>query len=115
MNHRKGIKMQDRMNDKNIDKFPIGMAYVPWQKFEKLYDDLYVVWDYDRKAGNKAAHEFMHSKEKGLLANLSLWFNMSDEYFNGLVTYGEYKRVRKALDACLHSLTLENQKKGGAA
>ena len=40
MNHRKGIKMQDRMNDKNIDKFPIGMAYVPWQKFEKLYDDL---------------------------------------------------------------------------
>ena len=32
--------MQDRMNDKNIDKFPIGMAYVPWQKFEKLYDDL---------------------------------------------------------------------------
>ena len=24
---------------------------------EKLHDDLYVVWDYDRKAGNKAAHE----------------------------------------------------------
>lgn len=58
---------------------------------------------------------FMYSKEKGQLVNLSLWFNMSDEYFNGLVTYGEYKRVRKALDACLHSLTMENQKKGGAA
>lgn len=82
---------------------------------EKLHDDLYVVWDYDRKAGNKAAYDFMHSKERWQLTNLSLWFNMSDEYFNGLVTYGEYKRVRKALDSCLHSLTMENQKKGGAA
>lgn len=82
---------------------------------EKLHDDLYVAWDYDRKAGNKAAHDFMYSKEKGRLVNLSLWFNMSDEYFNGLVTYGEYKRVRKALDSCLHSLTMENQKKGCAA
>lgn len=82
---------------------------------EKLHNDLYVVWDYDRKAGNKAAHDFMHSKERGRLVNLSLWFNMSDEYFNGLVNYGEYKRVRKALDACLHSLTMENQKRGGAA
>ena len=82
---------------------------------EKMHDDLYVIWDYDRKAGSKAAHDFMYSKEKGQLVNLSLWFNMSDEYFNGLVTYGEYKRVRKALDSCLHSLTMENQKKGGAA
>lgn len=24
----------------NIDKFPIAMAYVPWQKFDKMYDDL---------------------------------------------------------------------------
>lgn len=82
---------------------------------EKLHDDLYVVWDYDRKAGNKAAYDFMHSKEKGRLVNLSLWFNMSDEYFNGLVTYEEYKRVRKALDFCLHSLKAESQQKGGAA
>lgn len=82
---------------------------------EKLNNDLYVVWDYDRKAGNKAAHEIMHSKEQGRLVNLSLWFNMSDEYFNGLVTYGEYRRVRKALDSCLNDLVLENQKKGGAA
>lgn len=82
---------------------------------EKMHDDLYVIWDYDRKAGSKTAHDFMYSKEKGRLVNLSLWFNMSDEYFNGLVTYGEYKRVRKALDSCLHSLAMENQKKGGAA
>ena len=24
----------------NIDKFPVAMAYVPWQKFDKMYDDL---------------------------------------------------------------------------
>ncbi len=24
----------------NIDKFSIAMAYVPWQKFDKMYDDL---------------------------------------------------------------------------
>ena len=24
----------------NIDKFPIAMAYVPWQKFDRMYDDL---------------------------------------------------------------------------
>lgn len=80
---------------------------------EKMHDDLYVIWDYDRKAGSKAAHDFMYSKEKGRLVNLSLWFNMSDEHFNKLVTYREYKRVRKALDSCLHSLKME-QKKGGA-
>lgn len=42
MNIEKGIKMQEyvKINDRNIDKFPIAMAYVPWQKFEKLYDDL---------------------------------------------------------------------------
>ena len=82
---------------------------------EKLHNDLYVVWDYDRKAGNKAAHDFMHSKERGRLVNLSLWFNMSDECFNGLVTYGEYKRARKAVDFCLRRLTMENQKGGGTA
>lgn len=71
---------------------------------EKMNDDLYVIWDYDRKAGSKAAQDFMHSKEKERLVNLSLWFNMSDAYFNQLVTYGEYRRVRKAIDFCLHSL-----------
>ncbi len=29
-----------RSYETNIDKFPIAMAYVPWQKFDKLYDDL---------------------------------------------------------------------------
>ncbi len=24
----------------HIDKFPLAMAYVPWQKFDKMYDDL---------------------------------------------------------------------------
>ncbi len=24
----------------NIDKFPVAMAYVPWQKFDKMFDDL---------------------------------------------------------------------------
>ena len=24
----------------NIEEFPVAMAYVPWQKFDKMYDDL---------------------------------------------------------------------------
>jgi len=32
--------MQNYKYDDNISKFPIAMAYVPWQKFEKLFDDL---------------------------------------------------------------------------
>lgn len=32
--------MQDCRNEKNLDKFPVAMAYVPWQKFDKMYDDL---------------------------------------------------------------------------
>lgn len=38
--------MQDYMKEashpyeKNIDKFPVAMAYVPWQKFDKMYEDL---------------------------------------------------------------------------
>ena len=32
--------MQDYMYDNQIDKFPVAMAYVPWQRFDKLYDDL---------------------------------------------------------------------------
>lgn len=32
--------MQDNKHDNNIDKFPIAMAYVPWQEFDRLFDDL---------------------------------------------------------------------------
>ncbi len=32
--------MQKYKYDDNISKFPVAMAYVPWQKFEKLFDDL---------------------------------------------------------------------------
>ncbi len=32
--------MQDYKFESNIDRFPIGMSYVPWQKFDKMYDDL---------------------------------------------------------------------------
>jgi hypothetical protein len=27
-------------NREQIDNFPVAMAYVPWQTFDKLYDDL---------------------------------------------------------------------------
>lgn len=31
----------ERMCDhERIDRMPVAMAYVPWQRFEKLYDDL---------------------------------------------------------------------------
>lgn len=32
--------MQDFMRDEQIDQFPVAMAYVPWQRFEKMFDDL---------------------------------------------------------------------------
>ena len=32
--------MQEFLPDTNIDRFPIAMDYVPWQKFDKIYDDL---------------------------------------------------------------------------
>ncbi|MCM1063608.1 MAG: spore coat associated protein CotJA [Eubacterium sp.] len=32
--------MQDYLYENNIDKFPVAMAYVPWQRFDKMYDDL---------------------------------------------------------------------------
>lgn len=35
-----GFKMQDYLYENNIDKFPVAMAYVPWQRFDKMYDDL---------------------------------------------------------------------------
>ncbi len=32
--------MQDYLFDENLDKYQIAMAYVPWQHFNKMYDDL---------------------------------------------------------------------------
>ena len=32
--------MQDYYKESNLDQFPIAMAYVPWQQFEQIYDDL---------------------------------------------------------------------------
>lgn len=32
--------MQDRRIDEQFDKYPLAMAYVPWQRFDKMYDDL---------------------------------------------------------------------------
>lgn len=28
------------LNENDLGKFPLAMAYVPWQKFVKMYDDL---------------------------------------------------------------------------
>ena len=32
--------MQDYKYENQIDRFPVAMAYVPWQKFDKMIDDL---------------------------------------------------------------------------
>ncbi|MBR1770865.1 MAG: spore coat associated protein CotJA [Lachnospiraceae bacterium] len=32
--------MQDYKFDEFPDKFPVAMAYVPWQRFNGIYDDL---------------------------------------------------------------------------
>ena len=32
--------MQESVREMNTDKFPVGMAYVPWQNFEKMLEDL---------------------------------------------------------------------------
>lgn len=32
--------MQDYSFDEHFDKYPIAMAYVPWQHFEKTFDNL---------------------------------------------------------------------------
>ena len=32
--------MHEHWNDNNFDDFPVAMAYVPWQKFERLCEDL---------------------------------------------------------------------------
>lgn len=36
----RGSRMQDYYYDDKIDRFPVAMAYVPWQHFDKLYEDL---------------------------------------------------------------------------
>lgn len=32
--------MQDHKFDNNINEFPLAMAYVPWQEFDRLFEDL---------------------------------------------------------------------------
>lgn len=32
--------MQDYYNDDKLEQFPVAMAYVPWQHFDKMYEDL---------------------------------------------------------------------------
>lgn len=32
--------MQDFKFDEHSDQFPVAMAYVPWQTFDKMYEDL---------------------------------------------------------------------------
>ena len=38
--------MQDYSFDEHFDKYPLAMAYVPWQHFDKLYDDLDKAYKY---------------------------------------------------------------------
>ena len=38
--------MQDYNFDEQIDRFPVAMAYVPWQRFGRLYDDLEQAYNY---------------------------------------------------------------------
>lgn len=32
--------MQDYRYEEHIDQFPLGMTYVPWQHFTKIFDNL---------------------------------------------------------------------------
>lgn len=32
--------MQDYYNDDKLEQFPVAMSYVPWQHFDKMYEDL---------------------------------------------------------------------------
>lgn len=34
------MKEASQLHERNIDKFPVAMAYVPWQRFDKMYEDL---------------------------------------------------------------------------
>lgn len=29
-----------RLNENDLGKLPLAMAYVPWQRFDRMYDDL---------------------------------------------------------------------------
>lgn len=74
---------------------------------EKMGDDLNVIGTYYEVTESKIAYDFLHSNEQGILVNLKLWFNMSgedSEYYNKLVTYGKYKKIRASLDGCLNRL-----------
>lgn len=33
--------MQDYKQNKCLDEFPVAMAYVPWQRDSKMYENLY--------------------------------------------------------------------------
>ena len=32
--------MHEHFMDSNIDEFPVAMAYVPWQRFDGMFDNL---------------------------------------------------------------------------
>lgn len=34
------MRMDDYLFEEKISKFPVAMAYVPWQKFDKIYENL---------------------------------------------------------------------------
>jgi len=36
--------MQDYTITEPLDRYPIAMCYVPWQHFDKMYDDLEVAY-----------------------------------------------------------------------
>lgn len=38
--------MQNFSFNEYFDKYPIAMAYVPWQKFDKIYDNLEEAYRY---------------------------------------------------------------------
>ena len=38
--------MQQFLFDEHLEKYPLAMAYVPWQQFDKLYDDLEKAYRY---------------------------------------------------------------------
>ena len=37
--------MKDYMYNENCDKFPLAMAYVPWQQFDGISDNLEEAYD----------------------------------------------------------------------
>lgn len=71
---------------------------------DKVNDDLYSVYDYDKKGGSKVAHDFLHGPERGRLVNMNMHFY--NPYVD--VTYAEYKRAREELDICFQRIESEN-------